>query len=93
MAMTALVNLFAAEVLTNIHSFIIVVPNHAGEDVYRFKTPVKVRVCVCVCVCVSTRLSGCLSVKVCMSTFLSLVHPCALGPLRALVRRASTWTP
>ena len=42
-AMTALVNLFAAEVLTNIHSFIIVVPNHAGEDVYRFKTPVKVR--------------------------------------------------
>jgi fatty acid desaturase len=42
-AMTALVNLFAAEVLTNIHSFIIVVPNHAGEDVYRFKTPVKVK--------------------------------------------------
>ncbi len=28
--------------MTNIHSFIIVVPNHAGEDVYRFKTPVKV---------------------------------------------------
>lgn len=42
-AMTALVNLLAAEVLTNIHSFIIVVPNHAGEDVYRFKTPVKVK--------------------------------------------------
>ena len=40
--MTALVNMLAAEVLTNIHSFVIVVPNHAGEDVYRFKTPVKV---------------------------------------------------
>jgi len=42
-AMTAFANLLLAEVLTNIHSFIIVVPNHAGEDVYRFKTPVKVK--------------------------------------------------
>mmetsp|Transcript_10360 Transcript_10360/g.24355 ORF Transcript_10360/g.24355 Transcript_10360/m.24355 type:complete len:480 (-) Transcript_10360:53-1492(-) len=42
-AVTALVNLFAAEILTNIHSFIVVVPNHAGEDVYRFETPVKVK--------------------------------------------------
>mmetsp|Transcript_9825 Transcript_9825/g.19102 ORF Transcript_9825/g.19102 Transcript_9825/m.19102 type:complete len:482 (-) Transcript_9825:313-1758(-) len=42
-AMCALANLAAAEVLTNIHSFIIVVPNHAGEDVYRFETPVKVK--------------------------------------------------
>mmetsp|Transcript_17799 Transcript_17799/g.44966 ORF Transcript_17799/g.44966 Transcript_17799/m.44966 type:complete len:486 (+) Transcript_17799:177-1634(+) len=42
-AMCALTNLFAAEILTNIHSFIIVVPNHAGEDVYRFKTPVKIK--------------------------------------------------
>jgi len=42
-AMTALANLAAAEVLTNLHSFLIVVPNHAGEDVYRFKTPVKVK--------------------------------------------------
>jgi fatty acid desaturase len=42
-ALTALANLALAEVLTNIHSFIIVVPNHAGEDVYRFNTPVKVK--------------------------------------------------
>ena len=72
-AMTALVNLFAAEVLTNIHSFIIVLPNHAGEDVYRFKTPVK----VCVCVCVSARLSVCLSVKVsvCVCFYTSSVQP------------------
>jgi len=42
-AMAALVNLAAAEILTNVHSFLIVVPNHAGEDVYRFKTPVKVK--------------------------------------------------
>jgi len=42
-AATALANLVAAEVLTNIHSFAIVVPNHAGEDLYRFETPVKVK--------------------------------------------------
>jgi len=42
-AATALANLVAAEILTNIHSFAIVVPNHAGEDIYRFETPVKVK--------------------------------------------------
>ena len=42
-AAVAFVNLVAAEILTNLHSFLIVVPNHAGEDVYRFKTPVKVK--------------------------------------------------
>lgn len=42
-AMTALTNLVAAEILTNLHSFAIVVPNHAGQDVYRFETPVKVK--------------------------------------------------
>jgi hypothetical protein len=42
-AATALTNLVAAEILTNIHSFAIIVPNHAGEDVYRFLTPVKVK--------------------------------------------------
>merc|ERR1711966_540811 len=42
-AAVAFVNLAAAEILTNLHSFLIVVPNHAGEDVYRFKTPVKVK--------------------------------------------------
>ena len=43
LAAVAFVNLAAAEILTNLHSFLIVVPNHAGEDVYRFKTPVKVK--------------------------------------------------
>lgn len=42
-AATALVNLLAAEILTNLHSFAIIVPNHAGKDVYRFETPVKVK--------------------------------------------------
>ena len=42
-AATAMVNLVAAEILTNLHSFAIVVPNHAGDDVYRFETPVKVK--------------------------------------------------
>jgi fatty acid desaturase len=33
----ALTNLLLAEVLTNIHSFIIIAPNHAGNDMYRFR--------------------------------------------------------
>lgn len=33
-------NLLLAEVTTNIYSFIIIVPNHSGEDVYRFNTHV-----------------------------------------------------
>merc|ERR1712216_774443 len=41
--LTAPTNLVAAEILTNLHSFAIVVPNHAGQDVYRFETPVKVK--------------------------------------------------
>ena len=52
---TAFTNLVAAEILTNLHSFAIVVPNHAGEDVYRFETPVKVRACVRVCMHVRVR--------------------------------------
>ncbi len=28
-----------AELLTNLHTFVIVVPNHAGDDVYRFDRP------------------------------------------------------
>jgi len=36
---TAIKNLFLAELLTNIHSFIIVVTNHAGDDMYRFSEP------------------------------------------------------
>jgi len=33
----AMVNLVLAEILTNIHSFIIIVTNHAGDDMYRFQ--------------------------------------------------------
>ena len=33
-----LVNLVLAELLTNVHGFVMIVPNHAGEDVYRFST-------------------------------------------------------
>jgi fatty acid desaturase len=33
----AMYNLLLAEVLTNVHSFIIVVTNHAGNDMYRFR--------------------------------------------------------
>ena len=33
-------NLLLAEITTNIYSFIIIVPNHSGEDVYRFSTHV-----------------------------------------------------
>eukprot|EP00980_Cylindrotheca_fusiformis_P001188 scaffold328_cov130-Cylindrotheca_fusiformis.AAC.2 len=36
---TAVKNLFFAELLTNVHSFIIVVTNHAGDDMYRFREP------------------------------------------------------
>jgi len=36
---TAVKNLFLAEILTNIHSFVVVVTNHAGYDMYRFRHP------------------------------------------------------
>lgn len=42
-AAAALANICLAEVLTNIHSFAIIAPNHAGPDLYRFETPVKPR--------------------------------------------------
>lgn len=35
-----LINSIMAEIITNIHSFIIIVPNHAGNDLYRFDKPV-----------------------------------------------------
>ncbi len=38
--MSALVNRLLAEVLTNIHAWIIIVPNHAGHDVHRFEEPI-----------------------------------------------------
>jgi fatty acid desaturase len=34
---TAVKNLFLAELLTNVHGFIAVVTNHAGDDMYRFR--------------------------------------------------------
>ena len=34
-----LVNSVVAELLTNLHTFVVVVPNHAGDDVYRFDRP------------------------------------------------------
>ncbi len=34
-------NIILAEILTNIHSFIVIAPNHCGEDVYRFKNKVE----------------------------------------------------
>jgi fatty acid desaturase len=37
----ALLNLLLAEVLANVHSFFIIVPNHAGDDLYRFDGPIK----------------------------------------------------
>lgn len=39
-AYTALYACIFAELLTNVHSFIIIACNHAGDDVYRFDTPV-----------------------------------------------------
>jgi len=35
----AIVNLILAEMLTNLHSFVVVVTNHCGSDVCRFATP------------------------------------------------------
>lgn len=38
-ALSALCNLLLAEVLTNLHTFLVVGPNHTGEDLYRFERP------------------------------------------------------
>jgi len=37
MYVSAVKNLFLAELLTNLHGFVAVVTNHAGDDMYRFK--------------------------------------------------------
>jgi len=37
MYINAIKNLFLAEMLTNVHGFIAVVTNHAGDDMYRFR--------------------------------------------------------
>lgn len=40
-ALGALVNSLLAEILANLHSFLIIVPNHVGGDLYRFDTAPK----------------------------------------------------
>lgn len=40
-ATSALLNSLGAEILTNLHTFIVVGPNHTGDDLYRFETPAK----------------------------------------------------
>jgi len=32
-----------AEIFTNLHSFLVIVPNHAGDDVVRFKDPIETK--------------------------------------------------
>lgn len=41
-AKTAAASVVLAELLTNFHSFAIIATNHAGEDIYKFNTPVQV---------------------------------------------------
>lgn len=40
-ARNVFLNTLAAELITNTHSFLIIGPNHTGDDLYRFDTPVK----------------------------------------------------
>lgn len=42
-ASAVLINSLLAELLSNLHSFLIIVPNHAGEEVYRFDAPARGR--------------------------------------------------
>jgi fatty acid desaturase len=39
--LSVLINSVLAEALTNAHAFLMIVPNHAGDDLYRFDGPVK----------------------------------------------------
>jgi len=38
-ALSVLVNGLLAELVTNLHTFLVIVTNHAGDDLYRFVTP------------------------------------------------------
>jgi fatty acid desaturase len=38
--LSVLVNTLLAEALTNFHAFLMIVPNHAGDDLYRFDEPI-----------------------------------------------------
>jgi fatty acid desaturase len=40
-ALSVLATSVMAEIMTNIHAFIVIGPNHSGEDIYRFGRPVK----------------------------------------------------
>lgn len=40
---SALTNMILAEIMTNIHSFVVIVPNHAGDDIFRFDEPISDR--------------------------------------------------
>lgn len=42
-ALSVLANVLLAEVITNVHSFLMIVPSHAAGDLYRFTTPVSNR--------------------------------------------------
>lgn len=39
----ALINRLGAELLSNLHTFLIIVPSHAGDDLYIFDTPIEGR--------------------------------------------------
>jgi len=40
-AVFVLINMILAEIITNIHSFLVITPNHAGDDLYQFDRPIK----------------------------------------------------
>jgi len=42
-AVNALISMVLAEILTNYHSFLVIVTNHAGDDLYRFERHCKAR--------------------------------------------------
>jgi fatty acid desaturase len=39
--LSVLINSLVAEAVTNAHAFLMIVPNHAGDDLFRFDAPVK----------------------------------------------------
>lgn len=39
--LSAFIFLVIAEIMTNLHSFLVIVPNHSAEDIYQFSTPHK----------------------------------------------------
>ncbi|MFT6158599.1 MAG: fatty acid desaturase [Myxococcota bacterium] len=40
-AMSVLINTLLAELVTNLHAFFVVAPNHTGDDLYRFSGPAR----------------------------------------------------